>query len=72
VNLRMNDPEFVRRWVGAMGLGEAPAPLWAAEREALAGDVQVRWKAFLADAVAQGKLRVSQTFRGGVAFDVVK
>ena len=72
VNLRMNDPEFVRRWVGAMGLGEAPAPLPAAEREALAGDVQVRWKVYLADAVAQGKLRVSQTFRGGVAFDVVK
>ncbi len=71
VNLRMSDPEFVRRWVGAMGLGETPGPLPEAERESLVGDVQGRWKVFLADAVAEGKLRVTQTFRGGVLFEVV-
>lgn len=70
MNLRMSDPEFVRRWVGAMGLGEAPGPLPDAEREALVADVQGRWKVFLADAVAEGKLRITQTFRGGVLFEV--
>jgi len=69
--LRMSDPEFVGRWVGAMGLGETPGPLPEAERESLAGDVQGRWKVFLADAVAEGKLRVTQTFPGGVLFEVV-
>lgn len=72
VNLRMSDPEFVRRWVGAMGLGDQPAPLPDDERNNLIGDVQARWKVFLADAVAQGKLRPTQVFRGGVLFDVVK
>jgi len=70
VNLRMSDPAFVGRWVSAMGLGDAPAPLPDAERRQLIDDVQARWKVFLADAVQQGKLRLVQVFRGGVVFEV--
>ena len=70
VNIAIADREFVRRWVGAMGLEGPAVPLPETEAQALKDDVEARWKPLLAEAVAAGQLRPVQAFRGGLLFEV--
>ncbi len=67
----VKDPEFVKRWVGAMGLGDNVAPFSEKERKEKMENWQDKWMVLLADAVQQRKLTpVPELQKGGILFKV--
>ena len=70
LNLSLSNPEFAQRWYGAAGLGDMPKPFEPQEREGMLGDLQVRWKPLLAEAVAQRKATLEQDFGPRLIFKI--
>lgn len=66
VNLQYQPPEFLPRWLAAMGLGDVPQPLSPEEVAALDADLRTKWKRLLAEATAAGEMSHVQSFRSGL------
>jgi hypothetical protein len=69
VNLQFQDREFVGRWLSSMGLGQGEG-IPDEEREAMMANWEIRWKALLAEAVAEGRLRLAAQEGPGLLFEL--
>jgi hypothetical protein len=66
----VKDPEFVKRWIAAMGFTATPTPFSAAERQGLISDWKQAWMVWLADAVRDHRIEVEGTFKQGILFKI--
>ncbi|MBS1717216.1 MAG: glycosyltransferase family 39 protein [Armatimonadetes bacterium] len=68
----MEQQDFIKRWLEAMGIGAPARPFTPEERQALDADLRLKWKRLFADAVASGNfvLVPNDQIRGALLFEV--
>lgn len=70
VNLQHTDRTQARRFLEAAGALGPPVPYSTEERDALAGDLQAKWRVLVAEAAAAGRLGLVQGFSDSALWEV--
>ncbi|HRI44148.1 MAG TPA: glycosyltransferase family 39 protein [Fimbriimonadaceae bacterium] len=70
VNLQHTDRSQARRFLEAAGAVGPPIPYSEEERNALAGDLQAKWRVLVAEAAASGRLTLVQGFSDSALWEL--